>query len=218
MIKKSTRTVEDNLQFFDDLNTLVQSRLVSELAEAGIQDIPKPSFKEMEIDTLDEGEPILPSDITIISLAEVGKLYSAYNAWMNYLSPAMSKAHLEEEMWAEIRRWIWSTLRTDAIGTKDDKDDSVITDGRYIRVDAEYFLKKNKHTAIKNKCDQIERVLKFLSREITRRQAELELNQMDGSFEKRFKKSLYREGNHFQKKDLSSVGEETDDLKKGLLP
>jgi hypothetical protein len=163
----------------------VVDQLKTEIKTKGIRIPDKPVYSGTVVDVSDEGEPIIPYDLTACSLKTIGQLFSVCHSWLAYIGPLVAIASIEMKVWEEVRDFIWSRLRQEEEGTKSDKDDKVRNSPRYIRVNAKYLLYSTQYDIIKGKCKQYENMVSALSREITRRQSELELHKMEGGIGKR---------------------------------
>lgn len=165
-----------------------EKRLRAELAACGVSILPKPILSTIDgVAITEDGEPVLPPDITNQGLKQIGQLYSICNSYFSYLIAQVTLADMEQKIWEETKDLIWSRVRQEKEGKRDDKDDYARNNPRYIRINSEYMIKYHKYSILKSKKDQFENNLKVLSREIARRELELKFGIRDNNTQgKRF--------------------------------
>lgn len=163
------------------------------LAERGISIIPKPKYESIDgVDLTEDGEPIVPSDITSLTLKDIGTLSGVCSSYLAFLGTQVAWAEMEVAQYENLRDLIKATIRSEVDGRKTDKDDIAMKDPRYIRINADYVKANTILEISKIKYKQYESNLRLLSREITRRGVEAEQEKVGNNFDRRFNRMTGR--------------------------
>jgi hypothetical protein len=128
-----------------------------------------------EVEYDETGMPVMPLDVTAITLRELGQLFQAMEAWHAYFTSMATDADLErvkhKEILDMVKAHVKSSLRV-AVRAKTDADDLVKLDMRYIEANARYLESKAMADRIENLRSMVSRRFNLISREITRRSDE----------------------------------------------
>lgn len=177
------KAVQDIIDSYDVIGKVQQG-----LKDRGIEMFTKPSFNNCDgVDLNESGEPIIPDDITRLDLAILGRLYSMVHSYFSYLNTQLSLIDLEYIIWEEIKDAMWSTIRSgfDDKAKSKDKDDWCRIDKRYIRVNSEFMVKKAQYGVIKGKHRHFEMAARAISREISRRDIDMQQTRSFGGMQSR---------------------------------
>lgn len=121
-------------------------------------------------------EPRYPGDITALELKALGKLYGEFMGWAAYCKHLFQLKEadvlLAKNMVSQARRW---AMRERGISgaTKKEKD-LIDTDETVLQLEAVQTEFEVQRTTLEARLDWFDECAKALSREITRRQMELE--------------------------------------------
>lgn len=173
-----TLAVGDLLRIYDG----VIENADSLLEEAGIGgDITAPDMPtgiDSYIKRSEYGDPLPPDDMTEVPPLELGKLFSFFQNWTNYVAAMASRAKRKKEVKDRYLKVIKSAL---TIYYKEEEkvagtllSDKVTCDHRFVDADAEQLTAKLYYDAVSAREDQLRRTLNNISREQTRRANELE--------------------------------------------
>jgi len=123
-------------------------------------------------------DPLPPDDLTEVSDLVIGKLFSFFQNWANYVSAETTRARSIRDIQREHLKTIKSYL---AIYYREEQkkaagliDDYINIDERYVRVNKAYGTIKVFYDTANDRYEQLKRVLNNVSREQTRRKDELE--------------------------------------------
>lgn len=145
---------------------------IAKLRKAGL---PKPQKYAGE-----DGEvlaPVLDLNLASVSNMQLGNLLVAFTACAEYASYCAAIAAVDRTVELNIFAFVQAKVRLSKTGTVRNRDDKTATDPRVVAANAK-FLEKDaiaELTAVVQK--NYERGLSTISREITRRQSELEYKQ-----------------------------------------
>tara|TARA_Y100000034_G_C6783687_1_gene350458 strand:- start:151 stop:780 length:630 start_codon:yes stop_codon:yes gene_type:complete len=127
----------------------------------------------------DNGDPVLPDDLTVLGDKEIGKLFSFFTNWTNYIQGLLTQAECARDVIkskvATLEKALIITYQEEDVSLSDTKAKAKIRlDRRFVEAEASYqksvVLARRLHT----RFDQLKRSEKVISREQTRRQTELE--------------------------------------------
>lgn len=123
-------------------------------------------------------DPLPPDDLTEVPDTVVGKLFSFYQNWTNYVAGEVTRAKCVRTIQTRHHSVIKSALslyyREERSVAAADVDDYVNIDERFVSVDADLLRIQVFHETAKSREDQLRRTLNNISREQTRRGQELE--------------------------------------------
>lgn len=153
------------------------------LREKGISaEIPEPGMPEgLEhyLNYAENEDPVLPDDLTILGDVEIGKLFSLFTNWANYVQGFVSSAEASRDV---IKAKVLA-LRTALTVTYQENDQTlsdkraaaqVQLDPRFVQSEASYITSVALAKKLNTRWDQFKRSEKVISRELTRRAQELE--------------------------------------------
>lgn len=117
------------------------------------------------------GFPYLPTDLTMLTQDQVGKVYSFFAVWAEYMSDQVCLLDMVSETQNSKRDLIRAHIRLELPEkmTAPDKDARIIVDERFIEVDGNALLYKHEKLLVKKKHDDLIRGIAIISREMTRR-------------------------------------------------
>lgn len=172
-----TLKVDDLLQVYDGIIDEADA-VLKESQIAGPLPIPAiPEGVESYLRWTDHQDPLPPDDITDIGDLQLGKMFSLFQNWTNYVAAEVTRAKCMKEVQERNLKVVKSalTLHYRDEGTSTTVlDDKVNCDSRYVEVDAGLLRMKVFYETAKSREDQLRRTLNNISREQTRRQNELE--------------------------------------------
>lgn len=118
--------------------------------------------------------PTLPPDLTAISSAELGLLQGRFAAYADYVESCLATAeidHLEGQNSEDIEEAKQRLRRTNDDGTVQDRKDDAFLDPAAQKVRSEALERKATRRFMQTRLSQLERDIKVLSREQSRREA-----------------------------------------------
>jgi hypothetical protein len=170
--------VEDLLEIYDGIidstdKVLEESQIAGRLPMPGMPD----GLNEY-VRWTSHGDPLPPDDITEVTDLVLGKMFSFFQNWTNYVSAEATRAKAARDVQDRHLKVIKSALN---IHYREEKkivvgmlDDYVNVDSRYVEVDAALLRIKVFYETARDRYDQLKRTLNNISREQTRRKEELE--------------------------------------------
>jgi len=176
--------VEELLQIYDGILPDVDAAL----ADAGVSHtlaIPgAPDELEGIVLLGVNGDPFPPEDLTAIDQVQIGKLFTFFHNWANYVTAECSRAKSHLDIQTSRNDIIRSALRVYYIKDKNIPanlaDDYINTDARFVQCDADLLRLKTYYKAMESRHEQLKRTLNNISREQTRRGEELKRDIHEG--------------------------------------
>lgn len=179
--QSSTKTlaVDDLLRIYEGIMDEADKVLAAEQI-AGPMDVPS------KLDDLtgyvtwhsEYNDPTPPEDITEVPDLIIGKLFSFYSSWTNYVAAAVTRAKCLRDIQKRHQDVVRSALGLYYLEEKDIPatrvKDYVNVDERYVRVDAALLQINVFYETAASREEQLRRTLNNISREQTRRASELE--------------------------------------------
>ena len=125
------------------------------------------------------GDPVQPSDLTILQGQELGKIFSYFSNWSNYVQGILTSAQCARDVikskLAMLEKALIITYQEQDSGLSDAKAKArVRLDIRFVDSEAAYQRAVSYAMQISTRFDQFKRSEKVISREQSRRQQELE--------------------------------------------
>ena len=170
--------VDDLLIIYDGIipdadDVLKESQIAGSLPLPNI-----PSGLDGYVRWSDHNDPLPPDDLTEVSDLIIGKLFSFFQNWANYVSAETTRARAIRDVQSRHLNVVKSGL---SIYYKEEMKkpasmvgDWVNVDERFVRVDAALMKVKVFYETANDRYEQLKRVLNNVSREQTRRKDELE--------------------------------------------
>lgn len=119
--------------------------------------------------------PEFPDDLTLLSIEQLGKLQSVYTSWSNYIDEILA-VDLSDMMYYENKRDYEETLvRLTSKGTFHSRKDFARANETVAMENMRYLELKAKVEILKAKLRSCERAWRSISRELSRRQINLDL-------------------------------------------
>jgi hypothetical protein len=160
-----------------------------ELKEKCISDIlPKPSkppgINDL-VDWAENNDPICPEDLTEIPSPQIGKLFSFFSGWANYVTSELTRGKCIQMICTRNAKVVESALkvyyREETETPANLVSEKVDTDERYVKVDSAALKSKVFVSKAEGRLEQLKRSLNLISREQTRRAEELDRTMREGS-------------------------------------
>lgn len=152
-----------------------RKQTLAEKIVKGLKDKYRITLSSAPLDNFNrEYVPELPHDITLLSDVDLGKLQGQFASYTSYVETCMAMADVESYEGESIREneaAIQRLSRSGEAGTVQDKKDDAYLDPASTRTREEALHKKAVATLMKAKMRQLERSIKVLSREQSRREA-----------------------------------------------
>jgi hypothetical protein len=125
------------------------------------------------------GDPVQPNDLTILEGQELGKIFSYFSNWSNYVQGILTNAQCARDVIKSklgmLEKALVITYQEQDSGMSDAKAKArVRLDIRFVDSEAAYQRAVAYAMQINTRFDQFKRSEKVISREQTRRQQELE--------------------------------------------
>ena len=170
--------VEDLIQVYDGIiadadEVLKESNIAGPLPTPGL-----PEGVEAYLKWTDHNDPLPPDDITAVDDLTLGKMFSLFQNWTNYVASQVTRAKAIRDGQERNLKVVKSAL---AIFYREERgvaasmiSDYVNVDERYVEVDASVLRIKVFYETSSSREDQLRRTLNNISREQTRRRDELE--------------------------------------------
>lgn len=136
--------------------------------------------------------PQIPSDLTKPISQDLGRLYSEFTGYADWVAWELAMADAERSRWKSIRDSIKAQLRFQKDGSESDRNDQARVDPEFINADSQALKQEYRFKLIEAIMSKLNKDLKVISREITRRQSEWERQQTEGS--------INRGGKNFRKR------------------
>jgi hypothetical protein len=127
----------------------------------------------------DNGDPTLPEDLTGLDNVSIGKLFTFFTNWANYVQSLVTSAECARDVISAKLK----TLKTALTVTYQEADPSlsdrraankVTLDPRFVGAETSYMKAFALAKTLNSRFEQLKRSEKVISRELTRRQQELE--------------------------------------------
>lgn len=181
----STTEVDSLIQQYDRIIPDV-SELMAHQGISGI--LPRPDGAddlENILGVAENGDPILPRDITEVDSVSLGKLFTVFTNWANYLTSILGTSKADLMVMDRQRKVVEMALTA---YYRDEKDmpanrvkEKVTLDPRFVEIDRSFIRAKLLSAKVESRLDTMKRSSNLISREQTRRMEELERNrQSDG--------------------------------------
>lgn len=154
-------------------------KVLAESQIAGSLPLPAmPEGLEGYIRWSNHNDPLPPDDMTDAPDLTIGKLFSFFQNWTNYVSAETTRAKairdVQERHLKVVKSALFIYYREEQNKPASMIGDYVNVDSRYVEVDAALLRIKVFYEAANDRYDQLKRVLNNISREQTRRRDELE--------------------------------------------
>ena len=153
------------------------------LREQGISSmLPEPQQPDGLSDHIiyaDNGDPTLPEDLTGLDNVSIGKMFTFFTNWANYVQSIVTSAECARDVISAKLK----TLKVALVVTYQEADDSlsdkraankVMLDTRFVDAETSYMRAYALAKTLNSRFEQLKRSEKVISRELTRRQQELE--------------------------------------------
>lgn len=111
--------------------------------------------------------PRMPEDLSGVNFSQLQKLIGQFTEWYGYAIGQLKRAEGARNTAEEKKTTAWSILRKLKTGTVSDKDDSVRTDSRYVRVVAHYNYCDTKYRLLVGIVEGLKRDIETISRAAT---------------------------------------------------
>ncbi len=147
----------------------------------------------------DNGDPVLPDDLTVLGDKEIGKLFSFFTNWTNYVQGLLTTAECARDVIkskvATLEKALIITYQEEDSRLSDAKAKAKIRlDRRFVEAEAAYQRSVVLAKRLSTRWDQLKRSEKVISREQTRRAQELEALQHEQRGGRTFDRSRGRGG------------------------
>jgi len=129
--------------------------------------------------TAANGDPVLPDDLTVVGDTEIGKLFTFFTNWTNYVQGILTNAQCARDVikakLITLDKALQITYQEQDTGLSDAKAKArVRLDRRYVEAEASYQRSVAFSMQVTTRFEQLKRSEKVISREQSRRAAELE--------------------------------------------
>ena len=177
--------VEELIERYDKIIPAVDK----DLENSGIADeVPIPEIPDGLGDFLSFGkydDPLPPTDLTVVGLEVVGKLFSFFSQWTNYVQAELTRAQCESHVLKRHLKVVEAALsiwyREDQGKPAGKVSDYVTTDSRFVEIDADLMRAEVFVRKVDSRYEQLKRYLNAISREQTRRTEEMENDRHESS-------------------------------------
>jgi hypothetical protein len=136
--------------------------VVEELEKAGIYLPPRP--QDSEGSALD---PILPPDLSVLSLNDLAKLHTEFTNYADYVSGRLALAIKDRAIAQGFQRAVWAKLRSVKEGDNKEKDDQVQVDPQFLEAEADSIRGACMVALIEAVMNRCNKDLKVISRTIS---------------------------------------------------
>ena len=149
-------------------------RALERLEEMGLELPPRPMIDR---DTYYDGH--LPADVNSYTNKQLGEIYSLQCRFTDWVHSEYVKAKAEAQNAQQKLKQARAQIRKTKSGTVQAKEDATITDARYVAAEARYEEADTFARLIEVRAEAAARDLKVLSRLITTKEIEVEMNRRD---------------------------------------
>lgn len=176
-VEISEETIQDLIERYQGIIPEVAVRL-QKMAIATDHPIPKISPELVGLVVLDSDTqyPKLPEDITGLTDLDIGRLFSLFTAYANYLNTLCTTTQAQLAIYNRSLSVVESALKVyyrKANVPASSVGDFVAIDNNYITLEGECLSQKILHMQLESQYEQHKRALHLISREQTRRSDEL---------------------------------------------
>jgi len=151
-------------------------RALERLGDMGLELPPRPMKKD---NSYYDGH--LPADVNSYTNRELGEVYSMQCRFTDWVHSEYVKAKAESQNAEQKLKQARAQVRKSKTGTVQAKEDATLTDSRFIDADARYQEADTFARLIEVRAEAAARDLKVLSRLITTKEIEIEINRRDGN-------------------------------------
>lgn len=169
--------VDDLLEIYEGVLKAADG-VLADSQIAGVLPVPEiPDGTESYLRWTENRDPLPPDDLTEVPPLILGKMFSLFQNWTNYVAAEVTRAKSIKDIQTESLKTVKSALTLQyreegvAVALLDDK---INCDERYVEVNAALLRVKVFYDAAKSREEQLRRTLNNISREQTRRSDELE--------------------------------------------
>lgn len=149
---------DDALQMLDESLDQAEADVIS----MGLNIATRPTTRDKEF----ADNPRMP-DLSKVTFLELQRLIGQFTEWFGYAVGQLKRAEGARNTAEEKKTTAWSILRKMKSGTVSDKDDSVRTDARYVRVVAHYNYCDTKYRLLVGIVEGLKRDIDTISRTAT---------------------------------------------------
>jgi len=165
--------VEELIEQYDQVIPQVDEQLeASSISDDLPMPLPSPDIEQM-LQVGSHGDPLLPDDLTELTLLNLGKLYSFLTNWTNYVQSELTRAQAALSVLARNASVVEAALsiwyREEMGKPASMVSDHIATDSRYVEMDTAVLRAKVYVEKVKTRYEQMKRALNLISREQTRR-------------------------------------------------
>jgi len=169
--------VEDLLEIYDGIIDAADEVLEASRITGPLDAPSAPDGLEGYVQWADHSDPLPPDDMTEVSPLGLGKLFSYFQNWTNYVASEVTRAKCIKDVQERHLKVIKSALSLyykEEVGVPANVvEDKVFCDSRYVEVDAGLLRVRVFWETAKSREEQLRRTLNNISREQTRRASEL---------------------------------------------
>lgn len=119
--------------------------------------------------------PEFPADLTTLSPKDLGQLQTLYTAWANYIDEILSLDICDMNYYEDAKDYAYTVVKLQTKGKLHEKRDSASIDLQTREEHMKYLELKSRVEILKAKLRSCERAWRAISRELSRRQINLEL-------------------------------------------
>lgn len=114
-------------------------------------------------------DPGMPKDVTILTSSELGELFAAFTAQIEWLECQHALAEIDSAEYSAHSEHVEAEIHLRKSGTVSDKKSKTTNDPRFIEAEQRALVEKAKARLLKARVAGLERCAAALSREMTRR-------------------------------------------------
>lgn len=151
-------------------------RALERLENMGLELPPRPMLED---NSYYDGH--LPADVNSYSNRQLGEVYSLQCRFTDWVHSEHIKAKAEAQNAEQKLKQARAQVRKTKTGTVQAKEDATLTDSRFIEADARYQEADTFARLVEVRAEAAARDLKVLSRLITTKEIEVEMNRRDGN-------------------------------------
>lgn len=178
-------SVDAVIAAYDGIMPKVESILQERGISARLPEPAQPEGLDEYLVFAENNDPVLPDDLTLLDPVSIGKLFTFFTSWANYLQGMTTEAEVARDVIKAKMQTIEKALLVTFQAQDETLSDrraaaKVRLDMRYVNSEAAYMEAYALTKTLGTRYEQFKRSEKVISRELTRRQQELEANAQGG--------------------------------------
>jgi hypothetical protein len=177
--------VDDIIKAYDGVMSSVEAILQDKGVSADLPEPGQPEGLDQVLVYADNGDPVLPDDLTELDHVQIGKLFTYFTGWTNYVQSMVTYSEVSRDViktkLAALDKAVMVALQQEDGSLSDARAKAkVILDPRHIEAEVSYMEAYALAKVLHARYEQFKRSEKVISRELTRRQQELEATAQGG--------------------------------------